>query len=160
MRRRSRTLHTLLFSSQNILSRTNFQKSRHLVHRTRPRQAKETPPIINKHKMGNGRKSAVELLRSLQDLLACDGCGVAFVASGNDDTEEEDMEQQLAANPSRSTVGITFAARVESARRRPGKGSTRRRVQRRRRRKKTEEDDARNASPRRILPRKRKRNTR
>ena len=41
--------------------------------------------------MGNGRKSAVELLRSLQDLLACDGCGVAFVASGNDDTEEEDM---------------------------------------------------------------------
>ena len=41
--------------------------------------------------MGNGRKSAVELLRSLQDLLACDGCGVAFVASGNDDIEEEDI---------------------------------------------------------------------
>ena len=42
--------------------------------------------------MGNGRKSAVELLRSLQDLLACDGCGVAFVASGNDDDiEEEDI---------------------------------------------------------------------
>ena len=67
-----------------FLAQNNFKNLGIYAHVATQRYAQQ---------MGNGRRTprAVELLRSLQDLLACDGCGVAFVASGNDDIEEEDM---------------------------------------------------------------------
>ncbi len=68
-----------------FLAQNNFKNLGIYAHVATQRYAQQ---------MGNGRRTprAVELLRSLQDLLACDGCGTAFVASN--DEEEEDAARR------------------------------------------------------------------